>query len=379
MNNLADVSALVVKPLPIVATLGRANLLQLQCSRKLLPHERSRTSTQRCAHPRSPKPEGEIAGWTGAKDPSSGNIYYVGPDQSTQWEVPDPVIQDAIGKYAAAAAAQAAPAAAAPAAAEPAAAEPAAAEPAAAPAAAGGADAAALAAAAEAAEKAMASGAGEGGAAEGGEPKPVSFTRGLTPVTKSCWSKILQYCVDQAQEKISTRNATFERLRAFNKIRMKKKREEEKARAEEAKEHEMELAAEKEERLRREKLSVMDMQAIKLGEAPERKSLEDYATEYCLLARKGMFKTNTTVAKLLSHKPEVIKMPLLKSLSSGEMSAMAIQCFRNATGFMGDRSSGKGDEGHAEKLLKNCLSGPEDLRDEVYLQIIKQSTNNSNP
>jgi len=48
---------------------------------------------------------------------------------------------------------------------------------------------------------------------------------------KSTWAKILQFAIDQASEKITTRNATFERLRAFNKIRMKKKREEAKARA----------------------------------------------------------------------------------------------------------------------------------------------------
>ena len=59
----------------------------------------------------------------------------------------------------------------------------------------------------------------------------------------------------------------------------------------------------------------------------------------------------TTVAKILSWKADVIRTALLK-MPTKELESTAIQCFRNITGFMGDRNTNKEDVSHADKLLK---------------------------
>jgi len=104
-------------------------------------------------------------------------------------------------------------------------------------------------------------------------------------------------------------------------------------------------------------------------------NIEEYVESAFELNRKGIFGGKTTVTKVLSWKNDIIKKALLK-MPTKELEATAVQSFRNVTGFMGDRSTNKEDAGHAEKLLKTCLHAPVELRDEVYGQIIKQTTSN---
>jgi len=44
--------------------------------------------------------------------------------------------------------------------------------------------------------------------------------------------------------------------------------------------------------------------------------------------------------------------------------------------YMGDRKSSKTGMDHARKMLQNALDNPAGLRDEVYLQLCKQTTQN---
>ena len=105
------------------------------------------------------------------------------------------------------------------------------------------------------------------------------------------------------------------------------------------------------------------------------KTMTEYGEAYFNRNRKGIFGSATTVSKMLAWKNSNIR-TALKKMPTKDMESAATQCFRNITGYMGDRSSRKDDGGHAEKVIKTCLSSSEEIRDEVYCQLAKQTNQN---
>ena len=104
-------------------------------------------------------------------------------------------------------------------------------------------------------------------------------------------------------------------------------------------------------------------------------SLQDYEEEHLARRYRGFFNAMTP-EEIMVHQRGLIKKPLTTLPSS--LNSMAVQLFKNLVSYMGDRISSKKKELHIKKHTAIAMSSPEELKDEAYLQVIKQITNNPN-
>jgi len=193
----------------------------------------------------------------------------------------------------------------------------------------------------------------------------------LSPMVKMSWLKGLTAVKLKARKKLSAKNDKLSKLKFFAKS------------AESTKTTELRKKQQEQEQRKkndpREVTPLIDFVQLadamkKAAEMPPQE-FENYAQEYFNLNRKGLFGGATTVEKMLTWKKENIRTSL-KKMPTRDLETTATQCFKNITGYMGDRSSRKDDGGHAEKVIKTCLSGSEEVRDEIYCQLVKQTNKN---
>ena len=125
-------------------------------------------------------------------------------------------------------------------------------------------------------------------------------------------------------------------------------------------------------------------QAFHVNEIEEEKSKdhEDEEDHEFTFAkhRKGWFNRTFRVGnvhdegQLLTFKKSLIKKALLKQ--NRALDPEAVQAFKNVMSYMGDRKSSKTSIEHAKKMIRNLMQAPAALRDEVYMQLCKQTTAN---
>lgn len=110
---------------------------------------------------------------------------------------------------------------------------------------------------------------------------------------------------------------------------------------------------------------------------PPSMGMEDWASKHLNLHTQGLFRRRVSIANMLSWNRGSIKKPMLVT-SNRVVRKEACEMFKLVQAYMGDRPS-RLDRRHCALLIvTKCWDIP-GLRDELYVQLVRQTTGNGSP
>ncbi|XP_071227249.1 rho GTPase-activating protein 39-like isoform X1 [Salvelinus alpinus] len=103
----------------------------------------------------------------------------------------------------------------------------------------------------------------------------------------------------------------------------------------------------------------------------------DWASKHLNMHTQGLFRRRVSIANMLSWNRGSIKKPMLVT-SDRAVRKEACEMFKLVQAYMGDRPS-RLDRRHTALLIITKCWGTQGLRDELYVQLVRQTTGNTSP
>ncbi|XP_051967380.1 rho GTPase-activating protein 39-like [Xyrauchen texanus] len=110
---------------------------------------------------------------------------------------------------------------------------------------------------------------------------------------------------------------------------------------------------------------------------PPDTSMADWASKHLNMHTQGLFRRRVSISNMLSWNRGSIKKPMLMT-NDRIVRKEACEIFKLVQAYMGDRPS-RLDLRHAALLIVTKCWGMQGLRDELYVQLVRQTTGNTNP
>ena len=110
---------------------------------------------------------------------------------------------------------------------------------------------------------------------------------------------------------------------------------------------------------------------------PPDTGMADWASKHLNMHTQGLFRRRVSIANMLSWNRGSIKKPMLVT-SDRAVRKEACEMFKLVQAYMGDRPS-RLDRRHSALLIVTKCWGMQGLRDELYVQLVRQTTGNTSP